>query len=372
MKLNAVNNIFQEYIESCLQYPYVQRQHLSGNGTTYFLEEKLRRYYNKKHALAFCNATTALQALCVALDLNNAEILTSPINWGGSISPFLLQRNKLCFTSIDPVSMNLSVNDLPFAITNKTKAVLSVDFNGTPVDSEVIKTFCLQNNLIYISDSAQSLGSSLNNKPAGYFADAIVLSFSPGKSFFAGEGGAVITDDDNIYEKLLWCSQHPSRQKTVFGISNYNDYAPINGRMNPLSSILLNETFESSLNALHEKQTECYKLLCKLQKMEFVELTPHISKPTSSTFFSFVLQLKPDVTLQMMNSYLTKEKQPFSAVQSSFKLIPFDKSFMNQFRGKFSCSKNLLELNKILKKKNSIRLISYESLDCICANYFNL
>lgn len=361
MELNNVNNSFQEYIESCLQHPYMQHQHLSGTGATYFLEEKLRTFYNKKHAIAFCNATTAMQSLCIAMDLKSTEILTSPINWGGSISPFLLHRNKLRFTSFDPVSLNLSVSDLPLTITQKTKAVLSVDYNGTPVDSQAIKSFCIDNNLFYISDSSQSLGSFNNNKPAGFFADSIVLSFSPGKSLFAGEGGAVLTNDDNLFEKLLWYSQHPSRQKIVLGLSYTNEYAPLNGRMNPLSAILLNETFESSLKALYKKQVKCFKLLCQLQNMKLVELTPHISKPTSSTFFSFTLQLKPNVTLQMLNCFLIKEKQPFTAIQSSLKLIPFDKSFKDQFRDKFSCSKNLLELNKALNNRNYIRLINSQS-----------
>ncbi len=357
---NAIASL-QGYIEDCFQEPSMQHQHLSGAGATHFLEAKLCGFYKKKHALTFCNATTAIQTLCLAMGLSNTEILSSPLNWGGSVAPFLYYRNKLRFTSFDSVSLNLSLRDLPSAITQKTKAVLSVDFNGNPVDSEAIKTFCLQNNLVYISDSAQSLGSFFNHKPAGYFADAIVLSFSPGKSFFAGEGGAVITDDDTIYEKLQWYSQHPSKQKTVLGITNFNEYAPINGRMNPMSAILLNETFESSFYALLNKQTKSFKLLCKLQNMDFIEPTPQISTPTSSTFFSFELQLKPNVTLQMLNSFLIKEKQSFIAIQSSFKLIPFDKSFKNQFNGQFSCSKKLLELNKSLKKKSNIRLINCNS-----------
>ena len=258
---NAIASL-QEYIEGCIRQPYMQHQHLSGAGATHFFEEKLRTYYGKKHAVTFSNATTALQTLCIAMDLHNDEIVTSPINWGGSVAPFLFHRNKLRFTSYDPASLNMSLRDLPSAITKRTKAVLSVDFNGTPLDSEKVKVFCSQNNLLYISDSSQSLGSFFNEKPAGYYADAIVLSFSPGKSIFAGEGGALITDDDTIFEKLLWYSQHPSRQKTVFGLSNYNIYAPINGRMNPLSAILLNETFKFSLKALYNKQNECFKLLC--------------------------------------------------------------------------------------------------------------
>lgn len=356
MLIEAIHKI-ESYITGCSNNRIYQLQHLSGAGATYCLEEKLRAHYKKKYAITFSNATTALQTLCIALDLNNTEILTSPINWGGSISPFLLHRNKLRFISFDPVSLNLSVKDLPLAITKKTKAVFSVDFNGTPIDSEAIKTFCLQNNLLYISDSAQSLGSFFNNKPAGYYADAIVLSFSPGKSFFAGEGGAVITDDDTIYEKLLWYSQHPSRQKTVFGLSNYNDYTPINGRMNPFSAILLNETFEETITKLKKYQKKCFQLMSLLQKEKLIEQTPHINAPASSTFFNFSLHLKPLVKIEQVNEFLQKQNQPFTTIASYPKLIPFDKMFRKQFRGKYSCSEYLLEQSKSIPLNDRLNLI---------------
>jgi perosamine synthetase len=353
---NAIASL-QGYIEGCFQQPSMQHQHLSGAGAIHFFEEKMQVYFNKKHAVTFSNATTALQTLCIAMYLNNTEIVTSPINWGGSISPFLLHRNKLRFTSFDPVSLNLSVRDLPSAITQKTKAVLSVDYNGTPVDSEAVKNFCLQNNLLYISDCAQSFGSFFNHKPAGYFADVIVLSFSPGKSFFAGEGGAVITDDDTIYEKLLWYSQHPSRQKIVFGVSNFNDYAPINGRMNPLSAILLNETFETSIAKLKKYQEKCFCVLSQLQIEKLIEPTPHINTSTSSSFFNFSLQIKPLVTFQQLNDFLYERNQLFTAIPSYPKLIPFDMSFRKQFRGKYSCSQHLFKQGKSVQFNDRIKLI---------------
>lgn len=356
MKLHSTITTLQEYIEGCLQQPSMQHQHLSGAGPTYFLEEKLRTYYGKKYAVTFSNATTALQTLCVAMGLNNSEILTSPINWGGSVSPFLFHRNKLRFTSFDPVSLNMSLGDLPSAITQKTKALLSVDFNGTPVDSEAVKTFCSQNNLIYISDSAQSLGSFFNHKPAGYYANAIVLSFSSGKSFFAGEGGAIITDDDTIFEKLIWFSQHPSRQKTVFGLSNFNDYAPINGRMNPLSSILLNEKFEDTLNALKKYQTKCFRLIRQLQANNLIEETPHIPAPSASTFFGFSLELNESSSLKQVNEFLKLHNQPFFADEYTPRVIPFESSFRKQFRGRFSFSNALSEQNNIKQQNHWFRL----------------
>ncbi len=359
--ISIISKKIENYISACYSNTNEQYQHLSGAGATYFLEEKLRAYYNKTHAVTFSSATTALQTLCLALELSSSEILTSPINWGGSISPFLLHNNKLRFTSFDPASLNLSLSDLPLAITPKTKAVLTVDYNGVPVDSQAIKSFCSQNNLLYISDGAQSMGAFLNNKPAGYYADAIVLSFSPGKSFFAGEGGAVITDNDSIYDKLVWFSQHPSKHKIVFGLSNFNEYAPINGRLNPLSAIMLNENFELSYTKLKNYQAKCFQLLLQLQKEQLIEDTPHISVPASSSFFNFSLQLKPLVTIEQLNKFLQKQNQPFTAIPTFPKLTPFDTIFRSQFKGRYSCSASLLKQKKSVSFHDRIQLIFSQS-----------
>jgi perosamine synthetase len=354
--INAFNAI-TNYIDGCcsIKSP-LQHQHLSGGGAVYKLTEKLSNLYNKKYALTFCNATTALHALCLAMDLNNNEIITSPVNWGGAIAPFLLHGNRLRFTAIEPNTFNLAVNDLQFAITGKSKAILSVDYDGIPANSEAIKEFAVSHGLRYISDSAQSLGAYNNGKPAGYYADAIVLSFSPGKSFFAGEGGAVITDDQLLFERLVWFSQHPSKQKTIFGLSNYNHFAPLNGRMNPLSAILLNETFEIALDKLKNYQGECFELINLLQMEGLIEINESISSPQSSTFFNFSLQLKSTIPIDQLNKALKKKHMTFFASYSSTTLIPFDNTFKSQFQGKFACTKSLKKQGQSFLTKNRATL----------------
>lgn len=338
MELTRALKQINSYIEGCYQQPSNQRQHLSGNGAINNIAEKLCSFYGKKHAVMFCNATTALQAVCLAMELRDTEVLTTPLNWGGSVAPFLLHRNKLRFASFDESSLNISLEDLQFAITNKTKAILSVDYNGTAANSKVIKRFCADHGLKYIADCAQSLGAFRDSKPAGFFADAIVLSFSAGKSFFAGEGGAVITDDETLYEKLIWFSQHPSMQKTIFGISNFNEYAPLNGRMNPLSAILLNEIFEEVLVSLKDYQIRCFSLLKRLHREDLVE-NCFLDSAEKSTFFNFSFRSRADI--QAVNCFLVKEKTGFTAIKSAPCPIPFDPVFFRNFKYKYTCSKTL-------------------------------
>jgi len=343
---HPVTESLEAYMSECLNDPSLQRQHLAGAGAIHILEKKLQGFYNKKFAVVFSNATSALQTLALALDLNNSELITSPINWGGSIAPFLLHGNKLRFVAYDPLTLNLCASDLIAGRTTRTKAVLSVDYNGVPADSKTIKQFCEQHNLIYISDSAQSLGAFRDGHPAGFFADVIVLSFSPGKSIFAGEGGAVLTDDEKIYQRVLWFSQHPSRQKAVAGLSNYNEYTPINGRMNPLAAILLCETFDINLNRLKQRQQKSFTLLQKLAHARLVTSPCYLDRAEASTYFNISLELNPSATVAMVNSFLKQQDHLFVAREDSVRLIPFDPSFVRQFRGRFSYTRSLKDLRR--------------------------
>lgn len=345
-EIRPVTESLEAYMSECLNNPSLQRQHLAGAGAIHTLEKKLQGFYNKKFAVVFSNATSALQTLALALDLNNAEVITTPINWGGSIAPFLLHGNKLRFVAYDPLTLNLCAGDLFAARTTRTKAVLSVDYNGIPANSKTIKEFCGEHNLIYISDSAQSLGAFRDGFPAGFFADAIALSFSPSKSLFAGEGGAVLTNDEKIYQKVLWFSQHPSRQKSVLGLSSYNEYAPINGRMNPLAVILLCETFDLALERLKQQQKMCFELIQKLAHAGFVASPFYIDRPEASTYFNIGLELNPSVNVEMVNSFLKQQNHPFVARVAPIRLIPFDPSFVRQFKGRFSCTASLRDLRR--------------------------
>lgn len=355
-----VTESLEAYMSECLNDPSVQRQHLAGAGAIHILEKKLQGFYNKKFAVVFSNATSALQTLALALELNNAEVLTSPINWGGSIAPFLLHGNKLRFVAYDPLTLNLCAGDLFAARSTRTKAVLSVDYNGVPADSKTIREFCEQHDLIYISDSAQSFGAFRDGYPAGFFADVIVLSFSPSKSLFAGEGGAILTDDDNIYQKVLWFSQHPSRQKSVLGLSNYNEYAPINGRMNPLASVLLSLTFNVAISKLVRYQQTCFELIQKLAAERLITAPYYLDRPEASTYFRISLELTPSASNEKVNLFLKQLDLPFVATESTVRLIPFDPSFVKQFNGRFSCSKSL----RCLRRKNpTIRRIALHNSD---------
>ena len=356
MNLQPLLKQIEAYIEGCVLHPSIQMQHLSGAGATHLLEEKLCSYFSKKYAITFCNATTALLALSASMEIKECEVLSTPFTWGGSISPFLFCGNAVIFGAVENDTLNLDPNKLLTVLSNKTKVILSSDFNGMPANSEIIKNFCSEHGLFYISDSAQSLGSYRGDKPAGYFADATVISFSPGKTFFGGEGGAIITDDPELHEKLIWYSQHPARQKKYFGLSGYNEYAPLNGRLNPLSAILLTQLFEAYEKKIIEHQTKYYNVVSQLQKQDLIILPEQLIKFNCSTYFNLTLRLSEKVKIKDVKSYLIDNGFSFQVDAIEPNCIPFDKIFKKQFAKRFLTSALLNEQHKWIRTCKWIKL----------------
>lgn len=337
----------KSYLDRCADNRECEKEHLSGAGATYKFEQRLSSYCEKRFALTFSNATTALQALCLAYNLKGTEILTSPFNWGGSVTPFLLHGNKLRFTGYEPASMNLRADTLDQGWTKNTKALLSVDFNGYPADSYRIKSFCKDRGITYISDSSQCLGARRNGKPAGYFADATVFSFSAGKTMFGGEGGAVVTDDEQLYETLLKLAHHPNRQKNISGLTNYSEFSLLNGRMNPLAAILLYEGFEDSLQSLQKKQARLFQIVRQLSLEKLITSHAGFDSITGATWFRPILFARDRIRIADIHERC-QELDPWIAVEQveGITPMPLNTTFQGNFSGSYSLpSRTIQQLN---------------------------
>ena len=112
------------------------------------------------------------------------------------------------FADINPKTYNVNPESVEKKITDKTKAVVAVDFTGQAVEIDKIREICDRHNLIFIEDAAHSLGTKYNGKPVGSLADMTEFSFHPVKTCTAGEGGAITTNDDELYKRLVLFRTH--------------------------------------------------------------------------------------------------------------------------------------------------------------------
>ena len=180
-------------------------------------EEKLCRITGAKHAVLIANGTAALHAICFAAGIEEGdEVITTPITFAASANCALYCGGKPVFADINPETYNIDPDQIEKCITNKTKAVVAVDYTGQAVEINRIKTICDQHGLVFIEDAAHSLGTKYDGKPVGSIADMTEFSFHPVKTCTAGEGGAITTNDDELYKKLLLFRTHGITRNPVW------------------------------------------------------------------------------------------------------------------------------------------------------------
>lgn len=236
------------------------RDQITGAGAVHALEERLKSHYGKRYCLSTCNATTALLATAMATGLRDKEVLASPLNWGGSIGPFALMGNVIALGVLRHDDLNLAPEFFNLCISERTAAVLVNDQGGTVAEGQRIREFCDAHGLLYISDSACSLGAFDHmGKAAGHHAHVTITSFVADKGVSAGEGGAVLTDDAGIYERLLLTAAHPERQRKELGY--HNPCSPLNSRIHPLAAQVLVSTWEAQMHRLRDKQQRIARML---------------------------------------------------------------------------------------------------------------
>ena len=172
-------------------------------------EEKLCRITGAKHAVLIANGTAALHAACFAAGVGPGdEVITTPLTFAASANCALYCGARPVFADINPDTYNIDPDCVEKLITDKTKAVVAVDFTGQAVELDRLRDICHRHGLILIEDAAHALGTKYDGKPVGSIADMTEFSFHPVKTCTAGEGGAVTTDDDALYEKLALFRTH--------------------------------------------------------------------------------------------------------------------------------------------------------------------
>lgn len=168
------------------------------------LEHALCKLTGAKYAVSIANGTAALHAACYAAGISEGdEVITTPITFAASANCALYCGAMPVFADINPDTYNISPDEILKKITPKTRAVVAVDFTGQAVELDKIKKICKENNLILIEDAAHSIGTKYNGKAVGNIADITTFSFHPVKTITGGEGGAVLTNDENLYKRLV-------------------------------------------------------------------------------------------------------------------------------------------------------------------------
>ncbi|MCM1253434.1 MAG: UDP-4-amino-4,6-dideoxy-N-acetyl-beta-L-altrosamine transaminase [Clostridium sp.] len=173
------------------------------------LEQKLCKLTGAKYAVACSNGTAALHIACLAAGVSAGdEVITTPITFAASANCALYCGARPVFADIDPETYNISPAAAAKCVTSKSKAMVAVDFTGQSVELEPLLQICRDNGMVLIEDGAHVIGTKYKGKCNGSIADMTTFSFHPVKTVTGGEGGAVLTNNKEYYEKLLLYRTH--------------------------------------------------------------------------------------------------------------------------------------------------------------------
>ncbi len=199
------------------------------------LEKEIAAYMGAKHAVGCNSGTDALVMGIAALGVGAGdEVITSPFTFFATSEAITHAGAVPVFVDIDPYTYNLDVSQIERAITSRTKVIIPVHLYGHSVDMDPILELAAKCGIRVLEDVAQAFGSEYKGKKVSTIGDAGALSFFPSKNLGAfGDGGMLITNDDNIADTVRMLRVHGARKKY------FNEVAGYNSRLDTLQAAIL-------------------------------------------------------------------------------------------------------------------------------------
>ena len=266
------------------------------------LEQKLCELTGAKYAVAVSNGTAALHIACMAAGLKEGdELITTPITFAASANCALYCGAKPVFADINEKTYNIDPLEVGKKITEKTKVIIPVDFTGQAADMEPIMELAREKGIVVIEDAAHSIGTLYQGKPVGSIADMTTFSFHPVKTVTSGEGGAVLTNDRDYYEKLCLYRTHGiTREQSLLERESHGPwyYEQIdlgyNYRITDMQAALLISQLDK-MELFRQRRKEIVRRYDEaFSKMPGIVVQEEI-KESDTTRHLYILRIRPEV-----------------------------------------------------------------------------
>jgi UDP-2-acetamido-2-deoxy-ribo-hexuluronate aminotransferase len=253
----------------------------------------LASYLGVKHVIGCANGTDALQIALMALGLKPGDEVISPdFTFIATVEVIALLGLKPVLVDVDPDTFNIDPQKVRKAITSKTKAIVPVHLFGQCADMKELLDIAREYNLSVVEDNAQAIGGSycrseLSGK-AGTLGDIGCTSFFPSKNLGCyGDGGALMTNNDSLAEKIRYIANHGSKVKY------YNDEVGVNSRLDTLQAAILNvklKYLDEYITARQKAAANYNNLLSDIDQVT----TPVISVFSDHVYHQYTIKVKGD------------------------------------------------------------------------------
>ena len=305
-------------------------------------ENNLREFVGMKHCVTVNSGTSALHATLLAYDIGKGdEVVVPSFSFISTANSVVFVQAKPIFADIEEQSYGLDPQSISNKITKNTKAVMPMDYAGQSCKIFEIKEIIQDQNILLIEDAAESLGASVKGKKVGSVSDSAIFSFTGNKALTTGEGGAIVTNSDEIYEKLKLLRSHGRVDKT-----NYFD--------NPLDpnyiDIGYNWRMPSLIAALGISQLAKFDKIIKMRQEHAQYLNQRLTKhseiqtPKPSVDSDHVYQM---YTIRLKNKKIRDSLKDFLLEKKIFCKVYFNPIHLTgYYRSKFGLDNNMLPITE--------------------------
>ena len=258
-------------------------------------ERKVAEYCGAKYAVAVSSGTAALHAACAVVGISKGdEVITTTNTFAATANAIVYCGGKPIFADIDD-TLNIDPEDIRSKLSSTTKAIIPVDFAGHPANLGDIKEIAKEHNLVVIEDAAHALGADYNGHRIGSISDMTVLSFHPVKHITTGEGGMILTNNQEYYERLKIFRHHgirkniPGKPSWYYEIENLGHNFRITDFQCALGISQMNK-LDGFIKRRREIAARYNKAFAKMAEI----ITPPESDNVKAVYHLYVIQLQPE------------------------------------------------------------------------------
>jgi len=279
-------------------------------------ENKIRNYVGCDYCVTLNSGTSALHATLLAYGIGlGDEVIVPSWSFISTANSVIFVNGKPVFADIEESNFGLDPKSILQKITQKTKAIIPMDYGGLSCKIQDIQDVAKSNGLILIDDAAEALGSSIKGKKVGSLADSSIFSFCGNKVLSTGEGGAIVTNSKKIYDKLNLIRSHGRiDSKNYFDDTSSSEYLGIgyNWRMSSITAALGISQMDKLDKIIHMRQENAKFISSKLATRPEIQV-PNPPQGYEHIYQMYTIRLQDEKTRNDLQEYLTK-KRIFSKV----------------------------------------------------------
>jgi len=279
------------------------------------LEEEWAEHFGVKHAITVNSATSGLYCAVGAIGAGpGEEIIVSPYTMSASATAALIFNSVPVFADIEEEYFCLDADSIEERITEATRAIIVVDIFGQPYDAEKINKIAQKHNLWVIEDAAQAPHAKYKDRFAGTLGDVGIYSLNYHKHIHAGEGGVIVTDNDELAEKMRLIRNHAEAVAEGKGVTDLANMIGFNFRMNEIEAAIIREQLKKLPLLVKQRQENVSYLASKLSTIPCIE--PAKVRPgCEHVFYMHILKFDSQVAGMHRNRFVEAVKAELPPIE---------------------------------------------------------